>query len=99
MHYSADTKQRKKTFNMWNGNSLVRFQVSVYDAVVVKVLQSQDSLSKIHPSHVHRQRTNVLQEVGTIPTLEFKDSQKLCLDFLNVCDVFAFTVGGQDKKN
>lgn len=54
--------------NVWDysilllaGDSLVRFEVSVYDAVVVKVLQRQDGLCKIHSRHVHWQRPNVLQ--------------------------------------
>ena len=28
----------EKKYKMWNGNSLVRFEVSVYDAIVMKVL-------------------------------------------------------------
>ena len=54
---------------------LVRFEVSVYDAIIVKVLQRQDSLCKIQPCHVHRQRTNVLQKVCTVPTFKYKGSQ------------------------
>jgi len=41
--------------------SLVRFEIPVDDAVVVQILQSQYGLCKIHPGHVHRERTNVLQ--------------------------------------
>lgn len=47
-------------------NVLVGFQVSVDDAVVVKVLQRQDSLCEVHPSHVHWQRSNVLQQCGAV---------------------------------
>lgn len=47
---------------------LVRLEVSVHDAVVVQVLERQHRLSKVHASHVHRQRAHVLQQGGTVST-------------------------------
>lgn len=46
--------------------SLVGFQVSVDDAVVVEILQRQDGLREVHPSHVDRQRSDVLQQRGAV---------------------------------
>lgn len=50
------------------GVLLVRFEVSVHDAVVVQIFQSQDSLSKVHPRHVDRQSADVLQQRGAVST-------------------------------
>lgn len=47
---------------------LVRLEVSVHDAIVVQVLKRQHRLSKVHASHVHWQRTHVLQQGGTVST-------------------------------
>lgn len=41
--------------------SLVRFEVSVHDAVVVQIFQSQDCLSKIHPGQLNGQSADVFQ--------------------------------------
>ena len=46
--------------------SLVWFKVPVDNAIVVQILQSQHRLCKVHPGHVHRQRTHVLQKGGTV---------------------------------
>lgn len=46
--------------------SLVRFEVTVDDAVVVEILQSQDGLCEVHPGHIHRQRSHVLQQGGAV---------------------------------
>lgn len=49
-------------------SSLVWFEVPVHDAIVVEILQSQYCLCKVHPGHIHRQRTHVLQKSGTVST-------------------------------
>lgn len=48
--------------------SLVWFQVPVDNAIVMEILQSQDCLCKVHPGHIHRQGTHVLQKGGTVST-------------------------------
>ena len=55
--------------------SLVWFEVSVDDAIVVEILQCQHRLCKIHPGHIHRQRTHVLQKSGTVSTFRDKCSE------------------------
>lgn len=47
---------------------LVRFKVSVYNAVIVKILQCEDGLSKVHPGHVDWQRSDILQQRRTVST-------------------------------
>lgn len=48
-------------------DSLVRFEVSVHDAIAVDVLQSQDSLGNIQAGHVHRKTLVLSDQGGTIP--------------------------------
>lgn len=43
---------------------LVRFEVSMDDALTVDVLQGQNSLSKVLLRHLHCEAANVLQERG-----------------------------------
>ncbi len=47
---------------------LVWFEVPVDDAIVVEILQSQYCLCKVHPGHIHRQGTHVLQKGGAVST-------------------------------
>ena len=47
---------------------LVWFEVSVNNAVVMEILQSQHGLSEVHACHIHRQRPDMLQERGTVST-------------------------------
>lgn len=60
---SGSEKKRRRP-----GASLVRFEVSVDDAVVVEILQSEDGLGEVHASHIHRQRADVLQQRGAVST-------------------------------
>lgn len=71
-------KARRKSWVkvMLEMSLLVRFKIPMHDAVVVKVLQSQDRLSKIHPGHFHRQWAHVFQQVGTISTLKEQNTLK-----------------------
>lgn len=46
--------------------SLVRLKIAVDNAIVVKVLECQDCLSKVHSGHFYRQGAHILQQVGTI---------------------------------
>lgn len=39
----------------------------MHDAIVVQVLEGQDSLSKVEPSQLQRQRPDVLQQCRTVP--------------------------------
>ena len=48
---------------------LVRFEVSVNDAIAVDVLQSQHCLSKVHSGHLEREAAHVLDEGGHITAL------------------------------
>lgn len=48
--------------------SLVRFEVTVYNPIVVQVFQCQYSFSKVHACHIDRQSANVLQQSGTVAT-------------------------------
>lgn len=48
--------------------SLVRFEIPMHNAIVVKILQCQDCFSKVQPCHFYRQWAHVLEQVGTIST-------------------------------
>lgn len=48
---------------------LVWLEVSVYDAIAVDVLQSQNCLSEVHPGHVQRQGSNILQQRRQVTSL------------------------------
>lgn len=64
----SKSKLEKVCFAQLSGSSLVRFEISVHNAIVVKVLQGKYGLCKIHPGHVDREGADVLQQVGTIST-------------------------------
>ena len=56
-------------FNYWKESLLlVRLEVTVHYAIVVQVLQCQDSLCKVHACHFNRESPNVLQQSGTVST-------------------------------
>ncbi len=48
---------------------LIRFEIPMHNAIVVKVLQGQDCFSKVHPCHFYWQWAHVLEQVGTISPL------------------------------
>lgn len=52
----------------WCVFSLVRLEVPMHDTVIVQVLQGQDCFSKVHSCHFYRERTHVLEQIGTIST-------------------------------
>lgn len=59
------TPQRR----VWTGrikHILVRFQVTVNNSIVMQILQGQHGLSKIHPGHINRKGSNILQERSAI---------------------------------
>lgn len=77
---------------------LVRFKIPMHDAVVVKVLQSQDRLGKIHPGHFHRQWAHVFQQVGTISTLKEQNTLKNNQNHSNSSDPNTPTVQGSNAQ-
>lgn len=67
-----------KTFEV----SLVWFEIPVDDAIIVEILQSKYCLRKVHPGHIHRQGTHVLQKGGTVSTC--KDQWSVVTDVLEI---------------
>jgi hypothetical protein len=48
------------------GHSLVRFEISVHNAIVVQIFQCQHRLREVHACHVHGQWAHVFQERSAV---------------------------------